>query len=371
MPISELIIGIFRGVIPQNLTLAQWSQIVRVLRYQQCLARFNWRLQHLGVDITSLPEFVQNHFKNADIIANKQKHQVHYEAAELHKLLQPYTAHLLFLKGAGYSLANDAYVGFGRTYSDIDLLVDKSSLPAVEKELALYGFFAEDLDEYDQKYYRLWSHEIPPLRHGSRGTVLDVHHNLLPLISGRAPDINVFFAHTQTTELGYTIFKPAAMFLHSTVHLFLNEEIKHGFRDLTDLSLLIEQYQSEEFWQELVGLAVESKFATELCLALRYTQKILGQEIPRSVLSQLSPYTPAALALRYLDFIFLRVLRPIHPVFGDWNEQLAQFLLMVRGHYLKMPLPILLKHMIWKGSRQITTALLGSNFLDKAEQKHQ
>jgi len=153
MPISELIIAIYRGTIPDHLTLSQWSQIVRVLRYQQCLARLNWRLQHFGVDITSLPQFVQNHLKNAEIIANKQKHQVHFEAKELKRLLQPYTAKLLFLKGAGYSLANNASVGHGRTYSDIDLLVDKASLPDVEKELALNGFFAEDLDEYDQKYY--------------------------------------------------------------------------------------------------------------------------------------------------------------------------------------------------------------------------
>ncbi|TXH98718.1 MAG: hypothetical protein E6Q75_00835 [Rheinheimera sp.] len=367
MPISELIVVIYHGIIPEHLTLSQWSQIVRVLRHQQCLARLNWRLQQLGIDIKSLPQFVQNHLKNAEIIANKQKHQVHYEAKELLRLLQPYTAKLLFLKGAGYSLANNASVGHGRTYSDIDLLVDKASLPDVEKELALNGFFAEDLDEYDQKYYRQWSHEIPPLRHGSRGTVLDVHHNLVPLISGRAPDINLFFAHTQTTELGYTIFKPAAMFLHSTVHLFLNEEIKHGFRDLTDLGLLIEQYQSEEFWRELVELAIQSNFARELCLALRYTNKILGQDIPASVQTLLLPYLPGKMALRYLDFIFVRVLRPTHPVFSDRKDQLAQFLLMTRGHYLKMPMPILLKHTFWKGYRNIATTLLGSNFWDKAE----
>jgi len=367
MQISDVIIELFRGNVPASLSLKQWSDTIRVLRYQQCLARIGWRLKHLGVDISTLPQYVQNHFKNAEIIARKQFHQVHYEAAELQKLLQPYATHLLFLKGAAYSLTENACVGSGRTYSDIDLLVDRNSITVIEKELAVHGFFAEDLDEYDQKYYREWSHEIPPLRHGSRGTVLDVHHNLLPIISGRAPDINMFFQHIQATQDGYSVFKPAAMFLHSTIHLFLNEEIKHGFRDLTDLYLIIEQYQSDAFWRELVELAISTNFAVELCLALRYTNKILGQAIPASVTEELQRFLPSKVALSYLDFIFLRILKPTHPVFGNWQDNLAQLLLLVRGHYLKMPLTILIKHLLWKSGRQITTALLGSSFFDKVE----
>lgn len=364
MHIHNLIIQLFLGKDPGPLPLEDWASIVRVLRDQQCLARLGWRLQHFGLS-ENLPPFVQNHLKNAELIAQKQYHQVQYEAKLLQRLLQPFTQHLLFLKGAAYSLQDNADVGRGRTYSDIDLLVDKKSLPQIERELCLYGFFAEDLDEYDQKYYREWSHEIPPLRHGSRGTLLDVHHHLLPPMTGRTPDIQLFFRHTQQTSAGYTVFSPAAMLLHSAIHLMLSEEIKHGFRDLTDLYLIIEQYQSPNFWQELLALAIQTDFATELLLALRYNQKILFLPVPEHVIQALAPYQPGRLSMRVLDFIFMHKLAPQHPAFANSSDTLANFLLLLRGHFLKMPFWLLLKHLGRKSYRQILSALFGSNILDK------
>lgn len=364
MRIYNLIIQLFLGKQPGPLPLEDWATIVRILRDQQCLARVGWRLQRNGL-IASVPQFVLNHLKNAELIAQKQHHQVQYEAKLLQRLLQPLTEHLLFLKGAAYSLQDNADVGRGRTYSDIDLLVDKQSLHQIERELCLHGFFAEDLDEYDQKYYREWSHEIPPLRHGSRGTLLDVHHNLLPPMTGRAPDIQLFFSHTVQTSSGYTVFSPAAMLLHSTIHLFLSEEIKHGFRDLTDLYLIIEQYQNPAFWQELVNLAIASGFAAELLLALRYNQKILALQIPEQVQANLKPYQPGRLQLRCLDFIFMHKLQPLHSAYATSKDTLADLLLLLRGHYLKMPLWLLVKHLGRKFGRQLLSAVFGSNILDK------
>lgn len=364
MHIHNIIIQLFSGNNPGSLLQQEWTQLVRVLRYQQCLARLGWRLRENGL-LATVPDYALNHIKNAELIAQKQYHQVQFEAKLLQQLLQPVTGHLLFLKGAGYSLTDDALVGLGRTYSDIDLLVDKQSLPQIEQELCLHGFFAEDLDEYDQKYYRQWSHEIPPLRHGSRGTLLDVHHNLLPLITGRAPDITLFFNHTRQTQLGYTVFSPAAMFLHSAVHLLLNEEIKHGFRDLTDLYLILEQYQSTDFWQELLSLATNSGFNNELFLALRYNRKILNFIVPTAVSEQLQPYQPSPFHLRYLDFIFMHKLMPTHPSIATKADLIADSLLLLRGHYLKMPLWLLIKHLGRKLSRQLLTAVFGSSFLDK------
>jgi hypothetical protein len=369
MHIHDTLITLFLGKHPGSLSLSVWAQIVRVLRYQQCLARFGWRLEQLGLS-ADLPEFVKNHIKNAELIAQKQNFQVQYEAALLQRLLKPLSAHVLFLKGAAYSLSDNDTVGRGRTYSDIDLLVDKTSLPLIEQELCLYGFFAEDLDEYDQKYYREWSHEIPPLRHSNRGTVLDIHHNLLPIVTGRAPDISLFFKHIQTTAAGYTVFSPAAMFLHSTIHLILSEEIKHGFRDLTDLFLLLEQNQNNAFWQELLSLSVDSGFTTEFFLALRYIDKILGFAIPGEVTQKLAAYKPAGYKLTYLDFIFMRKLKPTHPCLANNSDLLADWLLLLRGHYLKMPIHILLKHLGRKIFLQFMAAALGSNFFDKKTENH-
>ncbi len=370
MPIHDIIVHLFLGKYVEPLPLRTWVSIVRILRYQQCLARLGW-IMRKNDQLDKLPEYVVNHVKNAELIAQKQYNQVQYEVKILHRLLKPMSTHLLFLKGAAYSVTDNANVGFGRTYSDIDLLVDKKSIQNIEKELCLYGFFSEDLDEYDQKYYREWTHEIPPMRHGSRGTVLDVHHNLLPPITGRAPDVELFFQHTHKTSNGYTVFSPAAMLLHSSIHLFLNEEIKHGFRDLTDLYLIIEQYQDENFWQEVVSLAIKSGFATEIFLALRYNKIILSLEIPETVSNQLKVYRPNNYQLRFLDFVFLNKLRATHPVNPSKNYLLADWLLLIRGHFLKMPFLLLLKHLSRKILRQILSSIFGSSMFDKKTEQPQ
>jgi hypothetical protein len=73
------------------------------------------------------------------------------------------------------------------------------------------------------------------------------------------------------------------MMLHSLIHLFFNEEVKKGYRDLIDLHTLITSNNNETFWSDLFTLAKETDFGLELFLACRYTQKILKTKVPESV----------------------------------------------------------------------------------------
>ena len=131
------------------------------------------------------------------------------------------------MKGAGYTLSG-APVGDTRIYNDIDILADKKSIDAIEKRLYLIGWLSEELTEHDEKYYRKWAHEIPPLIHGKRGTIVDVHHNhnIIPIISGRHIDADKFAKNTVTTEDGFQILSFAAMTLHSLFMCFLMKRLK-------------------------------------------------------------------------------------------------------------------------------------------------
>jgi hypothetical protein len=42
-----------------------------------------------------------------------------------------------------------------------------------------------------------------PLRHGKLGTIFDVHHNIVPIISGRHVDADKFAKNAVTTEGGF------------------------------------------------------------------------------------------------------------------------------------------------------------------------
>jgi hypothetical protein len=65
-------------------------------------------------------------------------------------------------------------------FSDVDVLVPRDRLADVEAALMLAGWASTNPSEYDQHYYRRWMHELPPLQHIRRQTVLDVHHAILP-----------------------------------------------------------------------------------------------------------------------------------------------------------------------------------------------
>ena len=101
-------------------------------------------------------------------------------------LICQFSSKVVLLKGAAY-IALGLPLAEGRRIADIDILTEKQNLRAAERELIFYGWAKTKTDDYDQRYYREWMHEIPPLQHRQRGTVVDVHHNILPPILKRAP----------------------------------------------------------------------------------------------------------------------------------------------------------------------------------------
>ncbi|MBL4632095.1 MAG: nucleotidyltransferase family protein [Paraglaciecola sp.] len=343
------------------LTAKQWQQLVLILRHQQLLACYSLAFKHAGI-FDKIPAQTQRHFLNADVLAENHKRQVLFEASELQRELADKQQYLIFLKGAGYTLSG-APVGNARIYNDIDILADKASIDGIEKRLCLTGWLSEELTEHDEKYYRKWAHEIPPLRHGKRGTIVDVHHNIVPIISGRHLDAAKFASNSVTTEKGMQILSFSAMTLHSLIHLFFNEEVKKGYRDIIDIHTLMTTNNNKAFWLDLIALAKETDFTLELFLACRYTQKILQTEIPDFVQDEISQFCPWNIA--FLDFMYIKALKPNHPICSPRFFAIAEFMILVRGHFQKMPLHILTYHLLSKACISLTKALFGKHIFTK------
>lgn len=339
----------------------QWQSIILVLRHQQLLPRYAKRIMSIGI-FEQISTYARHHFTNGLILAERQRQQIVFEAMKLSPDIRKRSEYAVYLKGAAYVLA-DHPVGDGRICSDIDILVDKCALQSIEQDLCFEGWFTEEINDYDDKYYREWAHEIPPLQHHLRGTVIDVHHNIVPLVSGKAPDVSILITEIRETQAGHQVLSPAAMTLHSAVHLFFNEDYKNGFRDLLDLHILMSVENSEQYWKALLSLAAESGFELELLLACRHAKRIWNTTVPNDVEKKLN--------LKFLDFhrvndfIFERVLLPQHPLCSPNYSALAEFLAWARGHHKKMPMRILFYHFSVKGVRLFAEKLIGKHIFTK------
>ena len=333
--------------------LVDWDLLVRQARRADLLAHLCLLLEVQGV-LEQLSPLVFRHLDSARSYAQAQHRVVRWEVHCLQQALAPLGLPVLLLKGAAYVMAG-LPPGRGRLFNDIDILVPRARLVDVEQALLMHGWMTTHLNAYDQRYYRRWMHELPPLRHIRRRTVLDVHHNILPETARLhpKPEKLITAALSLPDTRGVSVLAPADMVLHSATHLFHDGELEHGLRDLVDLDALLRAFgQDEGFWQELVPRAQELDLARPLYYALRYTHRILATPMPDAVQQEIRAARPVTCLRQTMDRLFARALAVDHPSCHAPLTGTARWLLYIRAHYLRMPLTLLLPHLLRKAFRR-------------------
>ena len=331
-----------------NFNLRQWDLLIRQARSANLLARLGYLFDSTGL-LNQLPAQPLTHIKSAQAYADRFYISLQWEISCIQDALNPVNVPLVLLKGSAYFIAGNN-AAKGRLFSDVDILVPEDKLPTVETALIKAGWITSTIDPYDQKYYRQWMHEIPPLRHLTRQTSIDVHHNILPKTTRFCPDANTLLANSvKTPEQNIWVLAPEDRVLHSATHLFHEGEFAQGLRDLSDLDLLLKEFSTQEnFWALLLQRADELKQQVPLFYALRYTHQILQTPVPENVLKASKQRINTAL----MDALFLRALMPDHESCNDRWTGLARWLLFVRSHWLKMPVYLMIPHLLRKAFRR-------------------
>lgn len=335
-------------MIPRN-----WDTLVRQARRADLLARIAHLLEARDL-LSVVPAGPQAHLKSASVLGRVQKEEVFHEIAQLMRTLGPLGIPVVLLKGAAYLRAG-LPAAAGRTFSDIDILVPKPALAAVESELMQNGWMTTHHSAYDQRYYREWMHELPPMQHIKRGTVLDVHHGILPETARSRPDSSKLVSAAIAVDgvPGLFVLAPIDMVLHSMTHLFHNEEFSHGLRDLSDLDMLLRHFGRDAwFWPALVDRARELNLQRTLYHGLRHTHAILETPVPAGTLAAIASFAPPPALQSVLDALWSRALRPQHHTASDWLSPAALFCLYVRSHWLRMPPLLLVRHLSVKAWRR-------------------
>lgn len=327
-----------------------WDIVIRQARTANVLARLAFVIDRAEL-MAEVPTAPRRHLQSGLIMARQQRISALFEIDAIRKAVARTGTKMVLLKGGAY-VARGLDAAEGRLFADIDILVPRERLADVESALMLHGWNTIDHDEYDQRYYRQWMHEIPPLRHMLRGTTIDVHHTILPPTAGRRLDANKLFAGAieLRDRSDVRVLSQTDMVLHSMTHLFYDGELEHGFRDLVDLDSLLRQFATStpDFWRRLNPRAQELDLVRPLYYGLRFVRFVMGTPIPESVMSESEHKGPHS-ALRGLsDAIFLRALNPAHPTCSDSITPVARWLLYVRSHWLRMPPHLLAVHLARK-----------------------
>ena len=292
------------------------------------------------------PPWLRDRLRSAEALAADYERALRWEMDRLARAFFGTNQRWVLLKGAGY-VAAGLPPGVGRRVADVDLLVPRSDLARVEQLLRDHGWGFGEIDPYDERYYRQWMHELPPMVHAERKSIVDVHHAILPGTSRLHPASERLLERAVPAGQVHVLC-PAHMVLHAAAHLFHDGEIAGAIRDLVDIDQLLRCFARDDaFWPDLLSEARTLGLTRPAYYAVSYARRWFGTPVPEDVARALRSWAPAAPVNRLMDAL---VGRSIASTAG--RGSFAVFALYVRSHWLRMPPMRLAIHLARKAVRR-------------------
>lgn len=308
-----------------------WTDLLAIARAEQMIATLAYRLE--GV---AKPVAVARILADARASADHGRTLALWEAEVARRVLAPLGVPVVLLKGTAFAAAG-LKAGMGRSIGDLDILVPRVSIDAVEAALLAAGWEWVKPDPYDDAYYRQWMHELPPLIHRDRDRMIDVHHTILPLTTRITPDAGALLADRVEVAPGLHMLSPGDMLVHAAAHLFADGDLAGGMRNLWDVHCLVAQFGTK-------GLAARAQhhgLSKEVSRAMRLAAALYGGE--RATL---------------VDRLYLRRLTA-RDGWGRATRPFVRQAFYVRSHWLRMPPAMLVRH-LWTKWRKGEAGLASS-----------
>ncbi len=254
-------------------------------------------------------------------------------------------APVVALKGAAY-LLRDLKAARGRVAADVDLLVPEAVVDQASALLDGLGYVvAQEKDNpYDRRYYRVFMHEVAPRRHPVRDVELDLHFRLLPRTHRHAFAMEPVWERVRRLPgSAYYGLADVDLFIHAAIHFLVDGEGREATRRLVELHDLLDLWPDRATARGVVlSRARELGLAPVLEAAFALLETL---EDRRGGQSRRRIRAPLRLARR----AFWRVQAEEE---GGRAATLARRFLWLRGHLLRMPLPLLLRHLVTKWWRR-------------------
>lgn len=330
----------------------RWNRFLPLARNARLLGRCLHVFEEHGL-LDRVPGRITDQLRGALLQTQYVQVQALREFRQVARKLDQEGIPVIALKGVAYVAAALPPTRW-RGLSDIDLLVPEQDIERAERVLMRFGWIPSgEFDSYDQHYYRDWMHEVPPLRHHVRGVEVDLHHNLAPPVSRIRIDAALLWE--QSVEMGdlggrsVRVLGPADMLLHNAVHLFMNDELRGGLRDVMDFRDLFEHFlrQDPEFEQRLLARARALGCGRPLYYAVSSAQRLAGLAASERLLREVERDAPPYPLARLMAWLIEQALAPQR--LGLKRSGFANRLLFLRSHWVRMPPGMLLRHLFHKG----------------------
>ncbi|MCM8730290.1 nucleotidyltransferase family protein [Hephaestia sp. MAHUQ-44] len=300
-----------------------WTALIGIARAEQLAGTLAHRL-----DGVAMPVGVARIMADARASAAQGRIAALWEAEMARRVLAPLDCPVVLLKGTAFAAAGLS-AGVGRSIGDLDILVPRDRIDAVEAALLGAGWEWVKPDPYDDIYYRRWMHELPPLIHRERDRMIDVHHTILPLTARITPDADALIADSVVLENGLRMLLPADMLVHAAAHLFADGDLAGGMRNLWDIHCLIEQSGIDG----LIERARHHGLEREMRRAARLAHALYGTAIP------------AAWQARHRADALYRRRLTARDGWGRPTRLLLRQAFYLRSHWLRMPPAMLARHL--------------------------
>ncbi|MCH4893915.1 hypothetical protein GO308_12395 [Sphingomonas sp. SFZ2018-12] len=315
-----------------SLDAAGWTAVIAAARAEQIIGTLAHR-----VDGLKIPPAAARVLADARASAEQGRIAALWEAEMARRALAPAGISVLLLKGTAF-VAAGLKAGQGRSIGDLDILVSRDRLDAAEAALLAAGWEWVKPDPYDDAYYRRWMHELPPMIHRDRDRMIDVHHTILPLTARVRPDADGLIARAVEIAPGLRMLAPDDVIVHAAAHLIADGDLAGGLRNLWDIHCLVEEFGVEG----LQARARHHGLWPAVARSLRLAHALYGTELP-----------PEWLRRDALDALFLRRILS-RDGWGRRTRKLTEFGFYLRGHWLRMPLAMLARHLWikWRGGHR-------------------
>jgi Uncharacterised nucleotidyltransferase len=178
--------------------------------------------------------------------------------------------------------------------------------------------------------------------HRDRDAMIDVHHTILPLTARPTPDAAAMIADGVPVGYGLRTLCPEDMIVHAATHLLADGDMAGGLRNLWDIHCLIGEFaERPAFWPSLTAKAKHHGLDVAVDRALRLSNHLFGTMIP-----------PDRVRWDQQDKWYLKRLTG-RDGWGRETHKFVRFIFYVRSHLIRMPLPMLLRHLWTKWRKPV------------------